>query len=112
MRFVIFPVTFPLMFFSYKLLHGHIIYMLRHLLFIQEERQRWVQYHKRKWALQAEQRRDGKRCRLDTGGVPATSVVRSSTLIGGFMRCSAKPMMDTPWQIVQVVWGEYYAGLL
>ncbi|XP_071480194.1 DNA polymerase epsilon catalytic subunit A-like [Diadema antillarum] len=69
--------------------------------------QKWVSYHKQKWALQARQRRERKRRRVDSGGMDVVGggVVRalSSTGLGSFFRRTAKTMLDQPWQIIQIM---------
>ena len=69
----------------------------------QEERAVWLNYHKRKWELQAKERQDRKRRRIDFGDAPTgSSFTGSSRGIGGFLRRTARSIMDMPWQIVQV----------
>lgn len=76
---------------------------------LQEERKVWLEYHKRKWKLQAEERRERKRRRIDFGDMSShTSVTSSSRGIGGFLRRTARSVMDMPWQIVQVRLGVFY----
>lgn len=67
---------------------------------LQEERKVWLEYHKRKWELQAKDKQNRKRRRIDFGDVPM-SASRSNSL-GGFLRRTARSIMDMPWQIVQV----------
>ncbi|XP_035661114.1 DNA polymerase epsilon catalytic subunit A-like [Branchiostoma floridae] len=73
-----------------------------------EEKLKWLDYHKRKWKLQAKQRdarkRQDKRRRLDDGETSG-AVIRSrpATGLGGFLRKTARSMMDMPWQIVQIM---------
>ena len=70
----------------------------------QDEQQVWLAYHKRKWALQAKQRAARKRRRLDDG-FQSGGVIRSSmaqTGLGGFLRKTARSMLDHSWQIIQV----------
>ena len=63
----------------------------------------WLNYHKRKWELQAKERHDRKRRRIDFGDAPTgSSFTGSSRGIGGFLRRTARSIMDMPWQIVQV----------
>lgn len=68
-----------------------------------------MEFQKKKWAYQAKQRADRrKRRRLDdsdgmmsgVGGVVRTNTKASG--IGGFLRKTARTMMDMPWQIVQI----------
>ncbi|XP_026280416.1 DNA polymerase epsilon catalytic subunit 1 [Frankliniella occidentalis] len=76
-----------------------------------EERMAWIQYQKKKWALQAEARAARrsvveKRARVDDG--EGVAVARpgfgrgSSTTLGGFLRRTQRTLLDTPWQIVQI----------
>ncbi|XP_041470272.1 DNA polymerase epsilon catalytic subunit A-like isoform X2 [Lytechinus variegatus] len=67
---------------------------------------KWVEYHKQKWALQARQRKERKRRRLDDGmdaGVGGVVRAVSSTGLGSFFRRTAKTMLDQPWQIIQIM---------
>lgn len=71
----------------------------------QEELKAWVEYHKKKWSLQAKQRSDHrKRQRLDDATSGSSNVVRvgGAAGIGGFLRRTARTMLDLPWQIVQI----------
>lgn len=68
-----------------------------------------MDFQKKKWAYQAKQRAERhKRRRLDDsdGKISAAGgVVRMNTKasgIGGFLRKTARTMMDMPWQIVQI----------
>lgn len=74
----------------------------------------WLQYHKKKWSLQAKQRSERnsseKRARVgdsaagqgqgagfrDIGRNPAPGT------LGGFLRRAQRTLLDTPWQIIQV----------
>ncbi|CAH1796227.1 unnamed protein product [Owenia fusiformis] len=71
----------------------------------QDERDEWVAYHKKKWALQAKQRAEKtKRRRLDNGEKPSGGggVIRSGGGLSGFLRKKARSVLDMPWQIVQI----------
>ena len=71
----------------------------------QAEQREWVVYHKKKWALQLKQRTERrKRRRLTDGREVSSGAIRSgpTTGLGGFLRRTARTMMDLPWQIVQV----------
>ncbi len=75
--------------------------------FAQSEQQEWLKYHKRKWEIQRKQRADRrKRQRLNFGNDDNSGggAIRSgrTTGIGGFLRRTARTMLDMPWQIVQV----------
>ena len=64
----------------------------------------WVEYHKKKWKLQADERKERrKRQRIDFGDTPTNRpMTNSSKGLGGFLRRTARSIMDMPWQIVQV----------
>nr|CAD7589121.1 unnamed protein product [Timema genevievae] len=72
-----------------------------------EERLAWIDYQKKKWALQAQQRSskhvDKKRSRHSTE-VGGGGVVRnpSTGTLGGFLRRAQRTLLDTPWQVIQV----------
>lgn len=72
----------------------------------QEEWLVWLQFHKKKWQLQARQRLAHKKRRRLAGpeGAPRPGTVREgpSTGLGGFLRRTARSILDLPWQIVQV----------
>ncbi|XP_077864309.1 DNA polymerase epsilon catalytic subunit A-like [Saccoglossus kowalevskii] len=69
-----------------------------------EEKQVWLAYHKKKWQLQAKQRQNRKRRRIDYGDDTGGGAIRSgpNTGIGGFLRKTARSILDMPWQIVQI----------
>lgn len=78
-----------------------------------EERLAWIQYQKKKWALQAEARAArrrvvDKRARIDDGGGapiarPMPGLGRgSAATLGGFLRRTQRTLLDSPWQIVQI----------
>lgn len=72
----------------------------------QEEWLVWLRFHKKKWQLQARQRlARRKRQRLEVAeGAPQPGAVRDrpSVGLGGFLRRTARSILDLPWQIVQV----------
>ena len=72
----------------------------------QEEWLVWLQFHKKKWQLQAQQRLAHKKRRRLEGaeGTPRPGAIREgpSTGLGGFFRRTARSILDLPWQIVQV----------
>ncbi|KAK7499885.1 hypothetical protein BaRGS_00008976, partial [Batillaria attramentaria] len=68
-----------------------------------EARQAWVMYHKKKWEMQAKDRQERKRRRVDAGDMPVSGAVMPVRGLGGFLRRTARSMMDMPWQIVQVM---------
>ncbi|XP_066545416.1 DNA polymerase epsilon catalytic subunit A [Amia ocellicauda] len=72
-----------------------------------EERLFWLRYHKKKWELQARQRKErSKKRRLGDGEAqPAGGgVIRGgpTTGLGSFLRRTARSILDMPWQIVQI----------
>jgi len=74
---------------------------------LQEERLVWLRYHKKKWELQLKQRKERrKRRRLVDGEVQPVGggLIRAgpTTGLGGFLRRTARSILDMPWQIVQV----------
>lgn len=66
----------------------------------------WIQFHKKKWQLQAQQRlARRKKQRLEsTEDIPRLGAVREgpATGLGNFLRRTARSIMDLPWQIIQV----------
>ncbi|OWK14641.1 POLE [Cervus elaphus hippelaphus] len=66
----------------------------------------WLQFHKKKWRLQAQQRLAHKKRRHLEGaeGAPRPGAIREgpSTGLGGFFRRTARSILDLPWQIVQI----------
>ena len=80
-----------------------------------DERRVWILFHKRKWEIQAKQRADRrKRRRVDIGSEDSVGggVIRSgpSVGLGGFLRRTARSMMEQPWQVVQIA-GTGHPGL-
>lgn len=72
-----------------------------------EERLLWLRYHKKKWELQARQRKERqKKRRLEDGDVApgAGGIVRETQAagLGNFLRKTARSILDMPWQIVQI----------
>lgn len=71
----------------------------------QEEWLVWLRFHKKKWQLQARQRlarRKKQRLEAEGGLQPGAVRDRPSTGLGGFLRRTARSILDLPWQIVQV----------
>lgn len=74
-----------------------------------EERLKWLEFHKQKWAFQAKQRaeyqKSKKKKRSNNDGDQVnwgiTRNINTSTL-GGFLRRTQKKLLVTPWQIIQV----------
>jgi DNA polymerase epsilon subunit 1 len=81
---------------------------------LQESRLAWLQYHKKKWSLQAKQRSERnsfvKRARIgdlvegqgQAGGLRNMGRNPAPGTLGGFLRRAHRTLLDTPWQIVQV----------
>ncbi|XP_040208047.1 DNA polymerase epsilon catalytic subunit A [Rana temporaria] len=72
-----------------------------------EERLLWLRYHKKKWELQARQRKERqKKRRLEDGEAApgAGGIVRETQAagLGNFLRRTARSILDMPWQIVQI----------
>ncbi|XP_043195220.1 DNA polymerase epsilon catalytic subunit A-like [Amphibalanus amphitrite] len=72
----------------------------------------WLAFHKRKWAIQRRQRQERqKRARVAAGGgeLPLVTSVAGAgggpraTTLGGFLRRAQRTVLDTPWQLIQVV---------
>jgi DNA polymerase epsilon subunit 1 len=67
-----------------------------------------LSFHKKKWALQAKQRAElRKRRKFDVGdsiSSGSSGLARAGTVAGvsGFLRRTARTLLDTPWQIVQI----------
>ncbi|KAG1689536.1 DNA polymerase epsilon catalytic subunit A [Nymphon striatum] len=72
-----------------------------------EEVVAWLVYHKKKWKIQALQSKGrSKRARLDESGSKAIrGAVRhgNSVGLGGFIRKAQRTLLDTPWEIIQIV---------
>lgn len=74
-----------------------------------EDRENWLRYHKRKWAIQMKQRQNrrvrDKEDRTDSSmALPAVSgggVLRSN--LGGFLRRAQQTLLSSMWQVVQVM---------
>lgn len=74
----------------------------------------WLQYHKKKWSLQAKQRSEqnsfGKRVRVgdsferrgQAGGFRDMGRNPAPGTLGGFLRQAQQTLLNTPWQIIQV----------
>ncbi|XP_059166217.1 DNA polymerase epsilon catalytic subunit A-like [Physella acuta] len=68
-----------------------------------EERKIWVDYQKKKWAIQRQIRQESKRRRLDDNDFVVDLRRGPSRGLTGFLRKTARSMMDMPWQIVQIM---------
>lgn len=76
-----------------------------------EEREMWICYHKKKWAIQIKQRvaRRGKEANSNTGvsstsnlgGNSCAGVLRTN--LGGFLRRAQQTLLSSMWQILQVM---------
>lgn len=72
---------------------------------MQEDKEKWLDFQKRKWEFQGKQRAERKRLRkeADTMGMSTLAAGRGpSTAMSNFMRQQARSLIDTPWQIIQV----------
>ncbi|XP_067207203.1 DNA polymerase epsilon catalytic subunit 1 isoform X2 [Linepithema humile] len=71
-----------------------------------EERMKWLEFHKKKWAFQARQRDQHRRKRSRTGesdGIPWGVIRNTNTsTMTGFLRRAQRKLLETPWQIVQL----------
>ena len=90
-----------------KLLHArtHGGFLFGFILQFQEDKEKWLQFHKRKWEFQTKQRAEKKRLRkeADTMGITTLAVGRGpSTAMSNFMRQQARSIIDSHWQIIQV----------
>ena len=77
----------------------------------EEERDAWLAFHKKKWAYQLKQRgldpgakRTKKRGNSSFDHINR-SIVRNPTsgTLGGFLRRAQQKLLDTPWQIIQIM---------
>ncbi|KAI9558619.1 hypothetical protein GHT06_015407 [Daphnia sinensis] len=76
-----------------------------------EEREMWIRYHKKKWAIQIKQRvaRRGKEANSNTGASSTSTVGGNScagvlrTNLGGFLRRAQQTLLSSMWQILQVM---------
>ncbi|XP_062890220.1 DNA polymerase epsilon catalytic subunit A isoform X2 [Mobula hypostoma] len=69
------------------------------------ERLVWLRYQKKKWELQAKQRKARrKRRKLDDGVVAPGRPIRDgpANSLSSFLRRTARTILDMPWQIVQI----------
>lgn len=75
-----------------------------------EEREIWIRYHKKKWAIQLKQRaaRRGREQNSNTGtsnstfgGNSGAGVLRTN--LGGFLRRAQQTLLSSMWQILQVM---------
>lgn len=76
-----------------------------HIFFWQDDKEKWLEFQKRKWEFQSKQRAERKRLRkeAETMGMSMLAVGRGpSTGMSSFIRQQARSIVDTPWQIIQV----------
>lgn len=74
-----------------------------------EEKLKWLEFHKKKWAYQAKQRaqhqkhKKSRRSMNDNDEV-SWGVARNTntSTLGGFLRRAQKKLLTTPWQIIQI----------
>lgn len=72
----------------------------------QNERLVWLRYQKKKWELQAKQRKARhKRRKLNDGAAALGRPIRDgpANSLSSFLRRTARTILDMPWQIVQVM---------
>ncbi|EFN88114.1 DNA polymerase epsilon catalytic subunit A isoform X1 [Harpegnathos saltator] len=73
-----------------------------------EERMKWLEFHKKKWAFQAKQRHQHrqKRNRMmsdeSDGGVWGVIRNANTSTMDGFLRRAQRKLLETPWQIIQL----------
>ena len=75
------------------------------MFFWQDDKEKWLEFQKRKWEFQSKQRAERKRLRkeAETMGMSMLAVGRGpSTGMSSFIRQQARSIVDTPWQIIQV----------
>lgn len=75
-----------------------------------EEIQEWVEYHKKKWRWQLQQRnrrrvhQNNKKSRIETTiHRPIVASTSGGVTIGGFIRRTQRTIIEQPWQIIQIV---------
>ncbi|XP_070151700.1 DNA polymerase epsilon catalytic subunit 1 isoform X2 [Polyergus mexicanus] len=71
-----------------------------------EEKMKWLEFHKKKWAYQAKQRHQHrqKRSKTDENDGITWGVIRNTntSTITGFLRRAQRKLLETPWQIIQL----------
>lgn len=71
-----------------------------------EERIKWLEFHKKKWAFQTKQRNQHqrKRSRTDENDGITWGVIRNTntSTMTGFLRRAQRKLLESPWQIVQL----------
>jgi len=71
-----------------------------------EERLKWLEFHKKKWAFQAKQRQQyrQKKSKTDESDGITWGVIRNThtSTMTGFLRRAQRKLLETPWQIIQL----------
>lgn len=73
-----------------------------------EERMKWLEFHKKKWAFQAKQRHQHRQKRNkmtsdeNDGGVWGVIRNTNTSTMDGFLRRAQRKLLETPWQIIQL----------
>ncbi|KMQ97138.1 dna polymerase epsilon catalytic subunit a [Lasius niger] len=71
-----------------------------------EEKIKWLEFHKKKWAYQAKQRHQHrqKRSKTDENDGITWGVIRNTntSTMTGFLRRAQRKLLENPWQIVQL----------
>ncbi|XP_076247642.1 DNA polymerase epsilon catalytic subunit 1 [Calliopsis andreniformis] len=74
-----------------------------------EERLKWLEFHKKKWAYQAQQRAQCQKTKKSKTSIRdkdevSWGVQRSinTSTLGGFLRKAQKKLLISPWQIIQI----------
>lgn len=74
-----------------------------------EERIKWLEFHKKKWAYQAKQRyqhqrKKSKRDFTESDKEASWGVIRNANMstMDGFLRRAQRKLLETPWQIIQL----------
>ncbi|KYN42982.1 DNA polymerase epsilon catalytic subunit A [Trachymyrmex septentrionalis] len=72
-----------------------------------EERLKWLEFHKKKWAFQAKQRNQHqkKRSKTDESDGIGWGVIRNTntSTMTGFLRRAQRKLLETPWEIIQLL---------
>ncbi|EGI59695.1 PREDICTED: DNA polymerase epsilon catalytic subunit A [Acromyrmex echinatior] len=71
-----------------------------------EERLKWLEFHKKKWAFQAKQRNQHQKKRSKTDEIDGIGwgVIRNTntSTMTGFLRRAQRKLLETPWEIIQL----------
>lgn len=73
-----------------------------------EEREIWIRYHKKKWAIQIKQRaaRRGNERNPNIGATTSSSGAGTGVLrtnLGGFLRRAQQTLLSSMWQVLQIM---------